>query len=116
YGPQSAFVMYGYRFPGANSEDMRMVEVIDRILSNGTAGLIDLNLKQEQKVLEAYTFVDDMKDYSVHMFYGEPREGQSLDEVRDLINAQLDSIKQGHFPDWLVPAVINNIKYEETKK
>jgi zinc protease len=51
-----------------------------------------------------------MEDYSVHLFQGTPREGQSLEEVRDLILEQIDLIKKGEFEDWLLEAVINDFR------
>ena len=80
------------------------------MLNNSTAGLIDLNLVQAQKVLKAGSYVNAMNDYSIHNFWGEPREGQTLQEVRDLLLGEIDKIKKGDFEDWLVPAIINDFK------
>ena len=38
---------------------------------------------QKQKVLQAYAFVDVNTDYCIHKFYGEPKQGQTLEEVKD---------------------------------
>ena len=54
----------------------------DMILSNSTAGLIDLNINQEQKLIGAGCFPMVLKDYSIHAFYGSPKQGQSLEEVK----------------------------------
>ncbi|MBL0107261.1 MAG: hypothetical protein IPP52_08255, partial [Ignavibacteria bacterium] len=51
-----------------------MLVILDQILSNGTAGLIDLNLNQDQKVIEAYSSTDINKDYSVFFLGGKPRK------------------------------------------
>lgn len=48
-GPQPEHVIMGYLFNGANSHDALMLQLTDRILSNGEAGLIDLDLVQQQK-------------------------------------------------------------------
>ncbi len=80
------------------------------ILSNSQAGLIDLNLKQKQRVLEPMSFVNSMNDYSLHTFTAKPREGQSLDEVKKLLLDQIDLIKKGQFDDWLIQATINDLK------
>jgi len=52
-GPDAESVNFGYRFDGANSKDADMITLINMILNNSTAGLIDLNLNQAQKVLGA---------------------------------------------------------------
>lgn len=116
FGHEPEHVYVGYRMNGADSEDPLYAQLIDAILANGKgSGLIDLNLLLQQKVLDAYSFVSDDKDYTVLKLYGEPKEGQTLDDVKKLLVAQIDSIKQGNFPDWLLEAVIANKKYEMIK-
>ena len=115
YGPEPAQLVIAYRFPGAVSHDADMITMISKILFNRTAGLIDIDLNQSQKVLEASAFVDDMKDYSAFGLYGKPRNGQTLEQVKDLLLAEVDKIKKGDFPDWLLGAIINNMKLSETK-
>ena len=60
----------------------------DYTLYNGQAGLIDLDLNQQQKVLSAYGYASTQPDYSSFLVAGRPKTGQSLDEVRDLLLAQ----------------------------
>jgi len=109
-GPSPASVTLCYRFPGAASKDVRTMEMFSKVLSNGKAGVLDLNLIQKQKVLGATVFPYSMKDYSVNIIFANPREGQSLDEVKNLILAQIDSVKQGKFDDGLLQAIVNNEK------
>ncbi len=115
YGPESEEIVIGFRFDGADSDDADYLTLLDKILYNQTAGLIDLNLNQEQMVLEAGSMAIFMKDYSTHILSAKPREGQSLDEVRSLLLEQLELVKNGEFPDWLLSAVINDLKIEELK-
>ncbi|MBT2558754.1 insulinase family protein [Hymenobacter sp. ISL-91] len=114
-GPSAENVMLGFRFPGTSTPDALVLRMIDKILSNGQAGLIDLNLNQQQKVLQAASFTNINNDYSAHILYATPRQGQKLEEVRDLLLAQLDKVKKGDFPEWLIPAIINNDKLQRTK-
>jgi predicted Zn-dependent peptidase len=92
-----------------------MLKLIDGILSNGKAGLIDLNLKQAQQVLDAYAYSSAETDYSVVMLHGEAKEGQSLEQVRDLLLAQIESLKKGDFEDWLLAAVVNDQKQQQIR-
>jgi predicted Zn-dependent peptidase len=114
-GPSEEQLTIGFRLAGYSSRDAIMMELIDQMLSNSQAGLIDLNLNQKQKVLSASSYAYVNKDYSMHILSGSPREGQSLAEVRKLILAQLDSIKLGKFEDWLVPAIYNNYKISKLR-
>ncbi len=109
-GPDAENMMLAFRFNGANTRDAALLSIMDMILSNSAAGLIDLNLNQGQKVLYAGTYADVMKDYSAHIFYGAPKEGQTLEQVKDLLLGQIELVKQGNFPDWLIPAIINDLK------
>jgi len=51
FGPDKESVTIGYRFDAKNKKDLMKLKLIDMILANSTAGLIDLNLVQKQKVL-----------------------------------------------------------------
>ncbi len=113
FGPDAENLTVAYRFGGTSSAEYDMVTLVDMLLNNSEAGLIDLNLKQQQKVLNAGSYVDNMNDYSLHTFYGNPKEGQTLDEVKDLILAQVELLKKGEFDDWLIDAVVTDLKTSE---
>lgn len=114
-GPDAENMMIGYRFPGVGSKESDMLMLVNKILSNGKAGLIDLNLNQEQKVLEAYAFDMQFKDYSSQVIQGTPKEGQTLEQLKDLLLEQIEKIKKGDFPDWLLSAIITDMKLQQTK-
>jgi predicted Zn-dependent peptidase len=114
-GPQAENVMVGYRFAGKATRDALRLRMLDKILTNGQAGLFDLDLNQQQKVLQASSFTDLNDDYSSHILYGSPRQGQKLEEVRSLMLAEVAKVKKGDFPDWLIPAIVNNEKLQRTK-
>jgi len=115
-GPDAESVTIGYRLGGAATRDADLLTICNKVLSNNKAGLMDLNLNQAQKVLEANAFSYVLKDYSVNIFSGKAKQGQSLEEVQDLIMEQIDLVKKGEFPDWLIPAIINDMKVEEIRK
>ncbi|WP_258103344.1 pitrilysin family protein [Marinoscillum sp. MHG1-6] len=115
WGPKAEMLYLSYRFKGEGSKENRYVKMIDMILSNSTAGLIDLNLNQQQKVLGAGCSPWVMNDYTVHNFSGRPKPGQTLIEVRDLLLEQIELVKKGEFEDWLMPAVIADFKKSSMK-
>lgn len=112
YGPDAENMMIGFRMPGANSQEVKFVTLIDYLLANSKAGFIDLNLVKQQKVLSASSSVWTNKDYSIHFLTGKPRKGQSLDEVRNLLLEQIEKIKKGDFTDEDLKAIISNYKVE----
>ncbi len=115
FGPEAATMMMGWRFGGASTHDADMVTVIDKLLGNGTAGLIDLDLNQKQQVLNGSSQTLIFKDYSAHILGADPREGQTLEQVRDLLLAEVDKLKKGDFPDDLLKAIITDMKLQQTK-
>jgi len=112
-GLEAENVNIAFRGPAANAPDMLKLELISYMLTNGKAGLIDLNLVQKQKVLRAGSYVNDLADYSFFQLYGNPKEGQSLDEVRDLLLSQIEYIKKGEFDDKLLQGIINNFRLDK---
>lgn len=111
-GVQPEFIRIGYRLPGAGTPEALKAKVLDGILSNGQAGLIDLNLVQKQKVLRAASYVSGLRDYTIFNLSGAPREGQSLEELSQLIRSQIEEVKKGNFEDWMIDAVVKNMKLD----
>ena len=115
-GPESARINIAFRSKGIGTEEEKYLTLVDMILSNSEAGLIDLNLNQQQKVQRAGCSPTFLNDYGMHSFYGVPKSGQSLDEVKDLILGQIEKVKKGEFDDWLIDAVINDLKLQKIKQ
>ncbi len=116
YGPTSESVYVAFRAEGKGSEQEVMVTLIDYMLANSQAGLIDLNLNQKQKVQRASSFTNFDNDYGFHLLYGTPKENQSLGEVRDLLLEQVEKIKNGEFEDWLIQAVVNDLRLSQIRQ
>ena len=100
----------GWRAEAANSQQIDTLEVIAQLLSNGRAGLFDLDLNQKMKVQDVGAGVKDMTDYSVFYLYGQSKAGQTLPEVRSLALAEIEKLKKGQFSDDLLPSIVNNYK------
>ncbi len=109
-GPEAEWVDLAWRVGGQHTADPIMLQLIDGILSNGSAGLIDLNLLQAQKVLSANAYSSISNDYSIIQVSGEPKEGQTLDQVRDLLLGEVAALREGRFDDWLIEAVVNDLR------
>ncbi len=115
YGPDAESVMIAFRLKGAGTEDALKLSLMDMILANSYAGIIDLNIKQKQKAMEAYSYPMINADYSALVLGGKPKEGQTLEELRDLLLAQIEKVKQGEFDEWLIEAIVNDLKLKEMK-
>ena len=94
YGPEAERLYVGFRLNGIHSKDAMLLRMVDMVLSNTSAGLIDINLNQAQRLVGGGCFPYILNDYSIHGFYGSPNNGQTLEEVKDLLLSQLDEIKK----------------------
>ena len=110
YGPDAEFIAIGFRLPGIHAKDAMMADLVGQILTNGRAGLMDLNLVKKQKLLRAGAYSSVMIDHGVLMLQGSPTQGQSLDEVRTLMLGEIENLKAGKFEDELMTSIINNMK------
>ena len=114
YGLESECVAIAWPIEGARSEGALVGALLSSILSNsGNCGLLDINLLQEQKVLNAYGYVEYLSDAGIAMVGGEPKQGQTLEEVRDLLLAEIEKVRKGEFDSDLLKSIIANYRRSE---
>ena len=110
-GQEAPFIYVAWRLPAAKSEDMPALTVLENILNNGKTGLIDVNINQAQKVLGgAGGGVQTFTDHSCFLLTGRPKQGQSLEEVQNLLLEQVELLKKGEFDESMIASVVNNYK------
>ena len=109
-GQQAETVWMAWSAEKAASLQCDTLDVIGDMLSNGKAGLFDLNLNQTMKVQSAQAGLETLQDYSGFLLIGTPKQGQELKEVRELMRGEIEKLKRGEFSDDLLPSVINNKK------
>ena len=111
-GLEAENLWLGWKFEKASSLQADTLQIVQQMLSNGTAGLLDLDINQQMKMLEAWGAAVPQQDYSMLILGGTPKEGQTLEEVRSLLLAEIDKLKAGNFSDDLLPSVVNNLKLQ----
>ena len=116
FGPDQEVVKVAFRSKGVGSEDEKYLRLIDMILNNSTAGLIDLNLNQKKALQSAGSRASFFNDYGYIELTGTPKKDQTLEDVRDLLLGQLEELKKGNFEDWLTEAVVNDLKLSEIRQ
>ncbi len=109
-GPDAENITIGYRLPGNKSKDVLLADLVGQILTNGKAGLMDLNLVKKQKLLRASAFAYTLIDYGVLFMQGTPTQGQTLEEVKALMLGEIENLKKGNFDNDLITSIINNQK------
>ncbi len=109
-GPDAENVTIGFRLPGNKDKDVLLADLVGQILTNGKAGLMDLNLVKKQKLLGASASAFTLIDYGVLFMQGRPTQGQSLEDVKALMLGEIENLKKGNFDDQLITSIINNQK------
>ena len=115
-GKEKAYVDFAYRLNGVHTDDPLLAELVKGVLYNRQAGLLDLNVIQKQKAIEANAWTWNYKDFTTFGLYGVPREGQTLDNVKDLLLEELKKVKRGEFDESLIKAVIKNSKLGQLRQ
>ena len=115
YGLDAENIMIGWKYPGAGTQEALVADVVSYILSNGSAGLIDLNLNQQQKVLGAQAMSYTRPDAGEFLIMANPKHGQTLDEVKDLVLAEIAKLRAGEFDEALLTGTINNMKLRQMR-
>ena len=110
YGLEAENITLGWRLPDAIDKSHDVANIVSSILYNGQAGLIDLDLVQQQKVLSAYAYNNTQPDYGSFIVSARPKEGQTLDQVRDLLLEEVAKLRNGDFDEGLIEATVNNYK------
>lgn len=112
--PSTPHLQMVWRTNSYGTHEARLAEVVSNILTNsGEAGLLDLNINQKQTALYARSNTTLFKKYGVFALAIFPKNQQTLDEARALLLEQINLVKKGEFPDWMIPAIVNDLKLEK---
>jgi len=109
-GPDAESVTIGFRLPGNKDKDVLLADLVGQILTNGKAGLMDLNLVKKQKLLRASASAFTLIDYGILYMQGNATQGQTLEDVKALMLGEIENLKKGNFDDNLITSIINNQK------
>lgn len=118
-GLEAPNVFMAWRTDAAASAQQDTLSVISYLLSNGKAGLFDLDLNNPMKVMGASAQLSSNHDYGMFYLYGLPKEGQDTKDVRRLMFGEIEKLKKGQFSDDLLPSAVNNMKlkyYQSLRK
>jgi predicted Zn-dependent peptidase len=115
-GPEQPFAMVSYKLPAVDSTNGAIYDLLEEILSNSACGLIDENILQKQLATDASAFIMKMHDYSVLFLSAYPSEKQNLEDLKNLLAAQIDSLIRGKFTETLFDASKLNLNTRRIKQ
>lgn len=118
-GPTAESVSIGFRIDESLQKDPLLqsrLKLLTAMLSNGQAGLMDLNLTKQQKVQGAYAYNVTMHDYSILLIGGTPVHGSDLKTCEALLLGEVEKLKKGDFNPLLLKAVVTDYKKTLTQE
>jgi len=113
YGKEAPEVYLAWKLPDVKHEDITALEVLDYVIQNGKCGLLDIDVTQKQLLLSASSMLAHGGDYSTYYLWGSPKERQQLEDVRNIMLAEIEKIQKGEFSEDLLAAIIRNKKRQE---
>ena len=114
--PSTPRLQMSWRSDSYGTQNARLADIVGNILTNsGDSGLIDLNINQSQKALRAMAYESAFKKYGSFSLIIVPKNDQTFDEAKKLMLDQIDLVKKGEFQEWLIPAIINDMKIQRMK-
>jgi predicted Zn-dependent peptidase len=99
----------------AGHADYPALVLCDMMLTNGKTGLIDRNLNQAQAVRQAGSSPQALLDAGYQLLVATPKPGQTLEELEQLLLAQVENLKKGEFTDDDLRAVLTNFEIDEKR-
>ena len=114
--PTTERLNMAWRTSGTGTIEAILADMTSEILSNaGGVGLIDINIEQNQLALNASGFSTTFNEFGYLGLSLTTKEGQTLEQGRDLLLSQIDKLKKGEFDEAMIQATINNRKLEIMK-
>ena len=92
-GLEEESMFLAWRLSGAGSADNDLATLAQMILYNGKSGLIDIDLIQQQKILNAYANSDMMSDYGMFLIKGTPKFGETLGQEKDIVLSEVAKLR-----------------------
>ena len=116
YGKEAPEVWMGWRMPAITHEDMDAIEVMEQVLQNGKCGLLDVDVDQKQLMLSVGAGALSGRDFTTFYLIGQPKEGQTLEQVRQILLAEIEKLKRGEFSDRMLQAINANQRRHEMQR
>lgn len=114
-GEEAENVWVAWRTPAAKDNDQVVLDLVSSMLSNGQAGLVDLDLVQTHKVMDAGVYNQTRADNGEFILLAYPMPGKTLDDTRALLLDEVKKLRDGKFDDELLQSVITDWKLSRQK-
>ena len=109
-------LMMGWPLVSNRHPDRHALAVMDMLVANSTAGILDLEINQKQRTRRAGAFPIFKNEAGVWHMTGTPKKDQSLEEVEELLLSVVDRLKAGAFTDADIKAVVTDLEVSEKRR
>lgn len=93
----------------ANTEEAIMAEFVEMLFLNGYLGIADIGQTKANTNWFNTRPEIHYEEFTTHYFEGEPKDDISLKQLESIILNDIERLKTGNFPDWLLEAVTNDL-------
>ncbi|MFA6004237.1 MAG: insulinase family protein, partial [Elusimicrobiota bacterium] len=93
--------------------DAPAIQVMDMIMDNSAAGIINLDLLQAQKVKSAGSYPELMNEAGAWTVWAVPKKDQTLEQAQALLREAIAKLKSGAFSESDISAVITDFEVSE---
>jgi predicted Zn-dependent peptidase len=112
--PGNEEVALAWRLNQPSVADKDLFALCAMLLSNQQAGLFDRDLVQTRKVASIAAMTEDLVMHASLFVSARPNQKDPVESLLPLIDGEIAKLKAGDYPDWLIEAVINNLRLSRT--
>ncbi len=114
--PGEQSIMLAWPTVAAGHEDEVALEAMDLVIDNSATGLLNLELVLSQKLPQAGSYSQQMREAGLWILTGTARDGQTLEEVESLLMSVIQKLKGGEFSQNDLDAIVVNREISEKRR
>lgn len=108
-------VLVGWQTVKNGHPDQDALELMDMLVDNSVAGILNLRLNQMQRVKSSGSHPSFLNEAGAWLLWGQPKDGQDLDEVESLLMQVVSALKNGEFEQADIDAIITDMEVRRKK-
>lgn len=109
-------VILAWPLPPFGHPDGDALTVLDMVMDNSAAGILNLDLVQAQKVKAAGSGPDFLNEAGAWYLWAVPKDSQTLEQAEALLLETVEKLKSGAFSEEDLKAVITDFEIGEKRK
>ena len=112
--PGNEELAIAWRLNQPSVADKDLFALCAMLLCNQQAGLFDRDLVQTRKLASIEAAAEDLVMHASLFVSARPNQKDAVESLLPLIDTEIEKLKAGDYPDWLIEAIINNLRLSRT--